>query len=76
MKENVRKETKIGALLFVVFNVVRIIADDKLTDLPLIHFSLGLLSGAAILLIMIGFLPEDKYLRIKSFKRNFGLFIK
>ena len=71
-----RKEFKLGAFIFVIFTVVRFIAEDKLSEMPLIHFLLGILAGVAIILIMIGALPEAKYLRIKAFKKKLNPFVK
>lgn len=71
-----RKEFKLGVMLFAIFNVVRFIAKDILTELPAIHFILGVIVGLALVHIMIGSLPEDKYLRIKAFKGNFSSFVK
>lgn len=71
-----RREFKLGVLIFAIFNFIRFIAEDILKEVPEIHFILGVLAAMSLVYIMIGTLPENTYLKIKSLKRNLISFIK
>ena len=70
MKENMRKETKIGLLLFAIFNILNFITKEVGTEMPILHFCLGVLTGLAFLYIIIGLLPESNYLKLRRFKKG------
>lgn len=76
MKEKMRKETKIGLLLFAIFNVVHLITNEIGPEIVVLHFILGGLVGLALAEIIIGLLPESAYFRLKKFKKNIIPFIK
>ncbi len=69
MRENMRKEVKIGLLLFAIFNVLKYITNEIVSEVPVIHFILGGLVGLSLVHIVIGSLPESTYSKIKAFKR-------
>lgn len=66
-----RKEVKIGLLLFAVFNIIRYITNEIVSEVPVIHFFLGGLVGLSLVHLIIGLLPEATYLKLKAFKRVF-----
>lgn len=70
MKKNMRKETKIGILLLVLFNIINFIATDIFPEIPMLHFLLGGLVGLSLCQIVIGILPESAYLKLKNFKKS------
>jgi hypothetical protein len=65
-----RKETKIGLLFFAIFNILNFIHNKMASDIPLLHFTIGILVGLGFLYIFIGILPESVYIKIKSLKNN------
>ncbi|MBC3798232.1 hypothetical protein [Acetobacterium tundrae] len=67
MKKNMRKETKIGILLLVLFNIINFIATDISPEIPMLHFLRGGLAGLSLCQIVIGILPETAYLKLKNF---------
>jgi len=71
-----RKEIKIGGLLYVIFIVVRFFTKEILTEVPVIHFFLGIFVGLAIVEIIIGLLPEATYLKLKTIKNDYTPFAK
>lgn len=70
MKESMRKEIKIGLLIFVIFNTLKFIMSEIGVETPALHFFLGGLAGVAFAEIAIGLLPEPIYLKVKNFKRS------
>ncbi|MDZ5724414.1 hypothetical protein [Acetobacterium sp. K1/6] len=68
MKTNMRKELKIGILLFAIFNLINFFSKNMLPEMPALHFILGGLVGLALCQIIIGILPESTYLKLKNFK--------
>jgi len=70
MKTDMRKELKIGILLFAVFNLINFFTKNILPEIPALHFILGALVGLALCQIIIGILPESTYLKLKNFKKN------
>ncbi|WP_373482196.1 hypothetical protein [Acetobacterium sp.] len=70
MKPTMRKELKIGLLLFAIFNLINFIIKNLLPEIPVLHFILGGLAGLALCQIIIGILPAATYLKLKNFKRN------
>lgn len=69
MKENMRKEVKMGLLLFAIFSIIRYITIEIVAEVPVIHFFLGGLVGLSLVYIIIGSLSEATYLKLKAFKR-------
>lgn len=76
MKKNIRKEIKIGALIFAIFNVVNFIANEIGREILVLHLCLGGLAGLAFAEVIIGLLPEMIYLKVKNYKKKFIPFIK
>jgi hypothetical protein len=70
MKTAMRKELKIGILLFAIFNLINFWSKNVISELPALHFIVGGLTGLALCQIIIGILPESTYLKLKHFKRN------
>jgi len=70
MNQKMRKEIKIGILLFAIFNVVNLITNEVGTKFAVLHFLLGGLAGLAFAEIIIGLLPESIYLSLKNHKKN------
>lgn len=70
MKTTMRKELKIGILLFAIFNLANLIVNHLLPEIPILHFILGGLVGLAFCQITIGILPEAAYLKLKNLKKN------
>lgn len=73
MKENMRKEIKIGVILFAIFNVLNFIAIEIGTEIIPLHFCLGGLAALAFAEIIIGLLPESIYLKVKNCKNTMGV---
>lgn len=71
-----RKEVKVGILLFAIFNILNIIANNLLQEIPMLHFILGGLVGLALSQIIIGILPEPTYKKLKRSKKNLFPFKK
>lgn len=63
-----KKEVKIGILLFAVFNVLNLIFNEIVAETPVLHYLLGGLVGLSLAMIIIGILPESVYLKLKEFK--------
>jgi len=63
-----RKELKIGILLFAIFNVINLIVRDFVPEIPVLHFFLGGFAALAFAEIIIGILPEPTYFKLKHFK--------
>ncbi|KNZ40343.1 hypothetical protein [Acetobacterium bakii] len=76
MNKDMRKELKIGILLFAIFNLINLFAHDIVPELPVLHFFLGGLAALAFMEIIIGILPEPTYLKLKQFKKNLRPFKK
>lgn len=76
MRNNMRKETKIGFLIFAIFNIVNFITNEIGREIPILHFCLGGLAGLAFAALIIGLLPESIYLKIKDYKKSCVLFLK
>lgn len=70
MKTTMRKELKIGLLLFAVFNLVNLFVNNRFPEIPALHFILGGLAGLAFCQIIIGILPESAYLKLKKLKKK------
>lgn len=70
MKPTMRKELKIGLLLFALFNLVNLFTNNLFPEIPALHFILGGLAGLAFCQTVIGILPEATYLKLKKFKKN------
>lgn len=70
MKTTMRKELKIGILLFAIYNLANLIINQMLPEIPALHFILGGLVGLSSCLIIIGLLPESTYLKLKNFKKK------
>ena len=45
MKPTMRKELKIGLLLFAIFNLANLVINHLLPEIPALHFILGGLAG-------------------------------
>lgn len=73
MKSDMRKEVKVGILLFAIFNILNLIINNFFPEIPVLHFILGGLVGLALSQIIIGILPEPAYLKLKHFKKNVAL---
>lgn len=71
MKQDLRKEVKVGILLFAIFSILNLIINNFFPELPVLHFLLGGLAGLAFSQIIIGILPEPAYLKLKNFKKSF-----
>lgn len=76
MKENMRKEIKIGILFFAIFNILNLIANVIGKEILALHFFRGGFAALALVEIIIGLLPESIYLKVKNSKKNFILFRK
>ncbi|MBI4858576.1 MAG: hypothetical protein HY818_17715 [Acetobacterium woodii] len=70
MKKPMKREVKLGILLFAIFNIVNLIANTILPEMPILHFIQGGLVGLALSQIIIGILPEPTYLKLKNFKKK------
>lgn len=70
MKPAMRKELKIGLLLFAIFNLANLVINHLLPEIPVLHFILGGLAGLAFCQTIIGILPEASYLKLKNLKKN------
>lgn len=70
MRNELKKEVKIGILLFAVFNVLNLIFNEIFAEMPTLHFLLGGFAGLSLTMIIIGILPEAVYLKLKDFKSN------
>lgn len=70
MKKELKKEVKIGILLFAVFNILNLIFNEIVAEMPALHFFLGGLVGLSLAMIIIGILPEMVYIKLKDFKIN------
>ena len=70
MKKNMRKEIRIGVLIFAVYNIIYLITKVIDTEIVVLHFCLGGLAGLAFVEIIIGLLPESIYFKIKNFKKK------
>ncbi len=70
MKPTMRKELKIGILLFAIFNLANLMINHLFPEIPALHFILGGLAGLAFCEIIIGILPETTYLKLKNLKKN------
>ena len=70
MKPTMRKELKIGLLLFAIFNLANLVINHLLPEIPALHFILGGLAGLAFCQTIIGILPETTYLKLKKLKKN------
>lgn len=71
-----RREVKVGILLFAIFNILNIIVNNFFPEIPVFHFILGGLVGLALCQIIIGILPESAYIKLKRFKKNLFPFKK
>lgn len=76
MNRNMRKELKIGILIFAIFNVINFIIRDFVPEIPVLHFFLGGFVALAFAEIIIGILPEPTYLKLKHFKNSIKPFKK
>lgn len=76
VKENMRKEIKIGLAFFVLFSILNFISNEIGAEIPILHFGRGILVGLAFAEIIIGLLPESIYLKTKNFKKSYIQFIK
>jgi hypothetical protein len=70
MKKPMKREVKVGILLFAIFNIVNLIANTILPEMPILHFLRGGLVGLALSQIIIGILPEPAYLKLKNLKKK------
>jgi len=70
MKTTMRKELKIGLLLFALFNLVNLFVNNLSPEVPALHFILGGLAGLSFCGTIIGILPETTYTKLKKLKKN------
>ncbi len=68
MKKELRKETKVGLICFVVFNILNYIAIETGSELPLLHFCTAGFIGLSISFLIVGLLPENVYTKVKNIK--------
>lgn len=69
-KRNMRKETRYGIILIAVYNCINIFFTNTNKEIPTLHFLLGGLAGMAILQFVLGMLPEEKYMKLKQYKKS------
>lgn len=70
MKATMRKELKIGLILFALFNLVNLFTNNLFPEVSALHFILGGLAGLAFCETIIGILPETTYTKLKKLKKN------